>query len=196
METHETHETHELVIKNMICSRCLKVVREDLETLGVEVLELRLGKLKIRFPTGQLTIQKVKAALEVDEFELAMDKDEILSEEIKLALVEMINNLPIIREQKLSDYLAGKLHRDYWTLSKTFSRVEGVTLERYFILLRIEKTKELIEYDEHNFSEIAYDLGYNNINHLSGQFKQVTGMSMTEYKQLKDKPRKPFDKII
>lgn len=190
------YENHELVIKNMICSRCLKVVRQDLEALGVEVLELRLGKLKIRFPTGKLTIEKVKAALEVDEFEFAKDKDEVLSEEIKLALIEMINDLPITREQKLSDYLAGKLHRDYWSLSKTFSKLEGITLEHYFIRLRIEKAKELIEYDEHNFSEIAYELGYNNINHLSGQFKQVTGMSMTEYKRLKDKPRTPLDKII
>jgi YesN/AraC family two-component response regulator len=167
-----------------------------LESLGVEVLELRLGKLKIRFPKEKITIEEIKEALELDEFEFAEDKDEMLSEEIKLMLVEMINDLPIVRTQKLSDFLVQKLLRDYWTLSKTFSKVEGITLEHYFIRLRIEKAKELIEYDEHNFSEIAHDLGYNNINHLSGQFKQVTGMSMTEYKQLKNKPRTPLDKII
>ena len=191
-----TYETHELVIKNMICSRCLKVVRQDLEELGVEVLELRLGKLKIRFPKEELTLQQIKTELEKDDFEFAGDKDEVLTEEIKLVLVEMINKLPIVLSQKLSGFLAEKLHRDYWTLSKTFSKVEGITLEQYFILLRVEKAKELIDYNEMNFSEIAYELGYSNINHLSGQFKRVTGMSMSAYKKLKDKPRKPFDKIV
>lgn len=191
----QTYETHELVIKNMICSRCLKVVRQDLENLGVEVLELRLGKLKIRFASEKMTLEKIKTELEKDDFEFASDKDEVLAEEIKLVLVEMINKLPIILKQKLSDFLAEKLHRDYWTLSKTFSKVEGITLEQYFILLRVEKAKELIEYDEMNFSEIAYELGYSNINHLSGQFKRVTGMSMSEYKKLKNKSRTPFDKI-
>ena len=125
-----------------------------------------------------------------------LENPEVLAEEIKLVLVEMINKIPIILNQKLSDFLAEKLHRDYWTLSKTFSKVEGITLEHYFIMLRVEKAKELIEYDEMNFSEIAYELGYGNINHLSGQFKRVTGMSMSEYKKLKNKPRTPFDKII
>ena len=140
----QTYETHELVIKNMICSRCLKVVRQDLEKLGVEVLELRLGKLKIRFSTEEMTLGKIKTELEKDDFEFATDKDEVLAEEIKLVLVEMINNLPIILNQKLSDFLAEKLHRDYWTLSKTFSKVEGITLEHYFIMLRVEKAKELL----------------------------------------------------
>ena len=134
--------------------------------------------------------------LEKDDFEFASDRDEVLAEEIKLILVEMINKLPIVLNQKLSDFLAAKLHRDYWTLSKTFSKVEGITLEQYFIMLRVEKAKELIDYNEMNFSEIAYELGYSNINHLSAQFKRVTGMSMTQYKKLKNKPHKPFDKIV
>lgn len=180
----------------MICSRCLKVIRQDLESIGVELLELRLGKIRIKYPKDKVTLKQIEEFLEMDEFELVKDRSEMISEEIKLVLIEMVNNLPIGRTQKLSDFLAEKLHRDYWTLSKTFSKTEGTTIERYLILLRVEKAKELIEYDERNFSEIAYELGYNNINHLSGQFKQVTGMSMSEYKQLNDKPRLPLDKIL
>ncbi|MCB0517349.1 MAG: AraC family transcriptional regulator [Lewinellaceae bacterium] len=192
----ETYEIHDLTIKNMICSRCLKVIRQDLESIGVELLELRLGKIRIKYPKDKVTLKQIEEFLELDEFELVKDKSEVISEEVKLVLIKMVNNLPIDRTQKLSDFLAEKLHRDYWTLSRTFSKTEGTTIERYLILLRVEKAKELIEYDEMNFSEIAYELGYNNINHLSGQFKQVTGMSMSEYKQLKDKLRSPLDKIL
>ncbi len=192
----ETYEIKDLAIKNMICSRCLKVIRQDLESIGVELLELRLGKIRIKYPKDKVTMEQIEEFLELDEFELVKDRSEMISEEVKLVLIEMVNNLPIDRTQKLSDFLSEKLHRDYWTLSKTFSKTEGTTIERYLILLRVEKAKELIEYDEMNFSEIAYELGYNNINHLSGQFKQVTGMSMSEYKQLKDKSRSPLDKIL
>jgi AraC family transcriptional regulator len=192
----ETYEIQELTIRNMICTRCLKVIRQDLESIGVELVELRLGKIRIKYPKDKVTLQQIEEFLEMDEFELVKDRDGAVSEEVKLALIEMVNNLPIDRTKKLSDFLAEKLHRDYWTLSKTFSKTEGTTIERYLILLRVEKAKELIEYEEMNFSEIAYELGYNNINHLSGQFKQVTGMSMSEYKQLNDKLRLPLDKIL
>ncbi|MCB9304718.1 MAG: helix-turn-helix transcriptional regulator [Lewinellaceae bacterium] len=192
----EAYEVHELIIKNMICSRCLKVARQNLEALGIEVLEMRLGRVKFRFPKGKVSFSQIEEILMEDEFEFAKSKDEQLSETIKLALIEMINSLPVSRDKKLSEILVEKLHKDYWSLSKAFSKTEGITIEKYFILLRIEKVKELIEYDELNFSEIAYELGYNNIYHLSGQFKQVTGMSMSEYKLLKDKPRSPLDNIL
>ena len=192
----ENYEIHELVIKNMICSRCLKVARQNLEALGVEVLEMRLGRVKFCFPKGQVSLLQIEEILMEDEFEFVKSKDGQISESMKLALIEMASDLPISREKKLSEYLAEKFRKDYWSLSKAFSKTEGITVERYFILLRIEKVKELIEYDELNFSEIAYELGYNNIYHLSGQFRQVTGMSMSEYKQLKNKPRSPLDKIL
>jgi AraC family transcriptional regulator len=192
----ESYETREIVIKNMVCSRCLKVIRQNLEGLGVAVLDLQLGWGKLRFPKGRVSLSQIEEVLKEDEFELVKNKDEKVSESVKLALIGMVNDLPITREKKLSAYLSEKLHKDYWSLSKVFSKTEGITIERYFILLRIEKAKELIEYSELNFSEIAYELGYNSIHHLSGQFRQVAGMSMSEYKQLKDKARSPFDKIL
>ncbi|HFA49207.1 MAG TPA: AraC family transcriptional regulator [Bacteroidetes bacterium] len=192
----ETQEIYELTIKNMICSRCMKVVRQDLEALGIELLQLKMGKIKFRFNNKKTTIEDIKKVLEMDEFEFVKDKDEMISEEIKLALIELVKNLPLDRAKNLSDFLVEKLHRDYWTLSKTFSKTEGVTIQRYFILLRIEKAKELIEYEQMNFSEIAYELGYQNIYGLSAQFKQEAGISMSEYKKLKNHLRTPFDKII
>jgi AraC-like DNA-binding protein len=192
----EEYEIHSIVIKNMICSRCLKVIRLDLEDMGVEVLELQLGKLKIRFPKGQIKLSAIEEALLEDEFEFVKDKGDQIVEEIKLTLLGIVNDLPILHDKKLSELLAEKFQKDYWSLSKIFSRSETVTIEKYFILLRIEKAKELIEYEELTFSQIAYELGFSNISHLSGQFKQVTGMSMSEYKKLDDKIRLPLDKLL
>lgn len=190
------YEVHRILIKNMICSRCMKVIRQDLEALGVEVLDLQLGKLKMRFPSEKLKLSEIEQVLMEDEFEFVKDKNDQIAEEIKLTLIGIVNNLPILHERKLSEVLAEKFQKDYWTLSKIFSKTETVTIEKYFIRLRLEKAKELIEYDELNFSEIAYELGFNNIYHLSGQFKQVTGMSMSEYKKLEKKTRLPQDKIL
>ncbi|RMG84630.1 MAG: AraC family transcriptional regulator [Bacteroidetes bacterium] len=192
----EPFEVKEFIIKNMVCSRCLKVVRRHFESLGMEVLELHMGSVKARYPKGTLNLEKLTAALAQDDFEIIRDREKVLTEQIKRVLLRLVNDLPVVLSQKLSDYLVGKLHRDYTSLSKTFSKTEGVTIERYFILLRIEKAKELIEYGELSFSQIAYELGYTGINHLSNQFKQVTGMSMSTYKSLKDKPRNPLDKIL
>ncbi|PHN01869.1 helix-turn-helix domain-containing protein [Flavilitoribacter nigricans] len=192
----EEYEIHSIVIKNMICSRCLKVIRLDLEDMGVEVLELQLGKLKIRFPKGQIKLSAIEEALLEDEFEFVKDKNDQIVEKIKLNLLRIVNDLPILYGKKLSEVLAEKFQKDYWSLSKIFSKSETVTIEKYFILLRIEKAKELIEYEELTFSQIAYELGFSNISHLSGQFKQVTGMSMSEYKKLDDKIRLPLDKLL
>lgn len=192
----QTYKIREIFIKNMICTRCMKVIKQDLNALGVEVLEMRLGKLKVRYPEGEVTLNQIEEILKEDEFEFIKDKNEQISESIKLMLIQMVNNLPIARIKNLSDHLAENLHRDYWTLSKLFSKTEEITIEKYFILLRVEKAKELIEYNELNFSEMAFELGYNSIHHLSRQFKQVTGMSMSDYKRLNNKPRLPFDKII
>lgn len=192
----KTFVTKELVIKNMICSRCLKVIQQDMKSLGIEILELSMGRLKFRFPKGSITLSEINAVLAEDDFEIIKDKNEVITEKVKLVLVDLVNHLPVTLNKKLSDYLTSKIGKDYWTLSKIFSKTTNLTIERYFILLKIEKAKEMIEYDEMNFSEIAYELGYNNIYHLSGQFKQVTGISMSEYKQMDCKQRSPLNKIL
>ncbi len=181
----------------MICSRCVKVVRENLEDLGLEVNEITLGRVLVALPDSKhIDLQSIEQALAKDNFHLIYSDDEVISEKIKLEILNLLQDLPIVLNQNLSEFLSKKLNKNYYSLSKSFSKTEGITIERYFVLMRIEKAKELIGYGELNFTEIAYDLGYRNISHLSGQFKQVTGMSMSDYKKLEIKTRHPLDKII
>ena len=187
----------ELLVRNMICSRCVKVVRENLEDLGLEVNEITLGRVLVALPDSKhIDLQSIEQALAKDNFHLIYSDDEVISEKIKLEILNLLQDLPIVLNQNLSEFLSEKLNKNYYSLSKSFSKTEGITIERYFVLMRIEKAKELIGYGELNFTEIAYDLGYRNISHLSGQFKQVTGMSMSDYKKLEIKTRHPLDKII
>jgi len=138
-------EIKEIALRNMICSRCLKVVKQNLKKIGVEVLDIRLGKLTIKYPQEEVSISEVEQTLLEDDFEFIKDKDTQITEQLKLSLIQKVNQLPLIYEERLSDYLTKILNRDYWTLSKTFSKIERITLEKYFILLKIEKVKELIE---------------------------------------------------
>ncbi|KAA3637679.1 MAG: helix-turn-helix domain-containing protein [Bacteroidetes bacterium] len=185
-----------LFIKDMICTRCIKVVRQTLEESGFLILELTLGKAIVLSDQKQLQIEHLQKALREDGFELIEDKEVFLVEQIKLAIRGLINDLPLIMDCNLSDFLSRKFHKSYYYLSKTFSRQESVTIERYYALLRVEKVKELVEYDEMNFSEIAYHLGYRSVQHLCKQFKQNTGITMSYYKAQKNKNRLPQNKII
>lgn len=189
--------TMELLIRNMICSRCLKVVREDLQRLGLVVKEISLGRVVVeQLDESAVDLQDIERELSKDNFYLIYSDDEIISEKIRHEILALMQDLPIVMNEKLSDYLSKNLNKNYFSLSKSFSKTEGITIEKFYVLMRIEKAKELIGYNELNFSEIAYELGYGNISHLSGQFKQVTGMSMSEYKGLSLKTRNPFDKIM
>lgn len=185
-------------IKNMVCRRCLKVIKQELEEINVQVLSLELGKLTVLSSSAnnkQIDGQ-IKEALYANGFEIAISEEEMLIEEVKITLIELTKELPIQLKVKTSELLASKLHRDYKTLSKIFSKNESTTIEQYFIKLKIEKVKELIQLQEYTFSDIAYLLDYSSINHLSRQFKNVTGSSMTDYKNTQDWERNFFDEII
>ncbi len=180
----------------MVCSRCLTAVKRDLESLGIDVIDLQLGKVRIKFPKGKVTMHKIEEKLRTDNFEIIKDQNTHISELIKLSLISLVNNLPITHSEKLSSIISGNLDRDYCSLSKIFSKSQHITIEQYFIKLRIEKAKELIKYEQLNFSEIAYDLGYNSVAHLSKQFKRITGHSMSDFKCQVEPLRTPQDKII
>jgi len=183
-------------IKGMVCLRCLSTVRNELEHLGVEVLELELGKARIKYPENSVKMQDVERVLNKNDFELLKDDQSKTIEKIKLILINMVDNTPLVLKMNLSEKLVSNLNKDYTYLSKLFSKIEGITLEKYFIQLKIEKAKEFIQYDQLNFTEIAYELGYSSVNYLSNQFKHSTGMSMSAYKKLSDWDRKPLDKIL
>ncbi|SNZ01361.1 helix-turn-helix domain-containing protein [Flagellimonas pacifica] len=185
-------------IKNMVCKRCLKVIKQELEEIHVDILSLELGKLTVHFDTdsGKEIDKKITEILHTNGFEITKSEDEMLVERIKLILIELIMELPMDIRINTSDHLAALLHRDYKYLSRVFSKNEDTTIEKYFIKLKVEKAKELIQLQQHTFSDIAYLLDYSSVNHLSRQFKNITGLSMTDYKNSQIWERNFLDEII
>ena len=185
-------------IMNMVCRRCLKVIKHELEEINIEVLSLELGKLTVRSTKNndREIDAKVINTLHVNGFEIAKSEEEMLVEEVKITLIDLIKELPLHLREKTSEHLASTIHRDYKTLSKLFSKKEHTTIEKYFIKLKIEKVKELIQLQQYTFSDIAYMLDYSSVNHLSRQFKNTTGISMTDYKNAEGWERSFYDEII
>ena len=191
-------EPKEFWIKNMVCNRCLKVIKQELTEHGVTILSLELGRLLVEAPhkTNDEIVTDVTNVLHSNGFEIVQSEEDMLVEKIKTILIEQIQELPLYIKIKTSELLASRLHRDYKTLSKLFSANEKTTIEKYFIKLKIEKVKELIQLKQYSFSDIGYLLDYSSVNHLSRQFKEVVGMSMTDYKKTENWKRNFYDEII
>ncbi len=177
----------------MICSRCLKVLNNELRTIRAEVIEIQLGKIVIKYNPKKISRSLINRIIEENEFEIIWDKESILAEQTKRWAINYIWNSN--HDETLSDYLVKKINKNYDLLSKNFSKTFGKTIERYSILLKMERTKELIENGELSFSEIAYAMGYQNLSALSRQFKRETGMTLKNYKKLDKGRRIPIDKI-
>ncbi|HLT24004.1 MAG TPA: AraC family transcriptional regulator [Ignavibacteria bacterium] len=185
-----------LRIKNMVCMRCMRVVREELEKLGFIVLDVKLGSAEVEREPDKDEIIHIKEVLGREGFELLDRKNEQLIEGIKNLVIDSVHyNKGRKEDEKFSDYLARNLKLDYNYLSNIFSSMEGVTIEKYIILQKIEKVKELMVYDDLSLSEIAFELDYSSTAHLSSQFKAVTGLTPSEFKSLSVKNRKPLDKL-
>lgn len=181
-----------LHIKNMVCDRCKSTVLRELTNLGYAVDSLELGQVIID-TNNAVDISKIEEVLKKQGFELIKEEAETLIEDIKIALIKKIENQHHIN---LSSYLTEQFNKSYSALSKLFSKTEGMTIEKYEINLKIENVKEKIQLGQLNFSEIAYSLNYNNSGHLARQFKSVTGLSMTEFKNLQQWNRKSIDRIV
>lgn len=187
--------TH-LYIRNMVCDRCIMSVRQQLDKLGLQYKNIQLGEVELTNEPDPAQINALKESLVRTGFELLDDKKAALVEKIKNAIISMIQGYSEDEfNKKLSATLEEKLKMDYHYLSTLFSSVESVTIEKYAILQRIEKVKELLMYDEMSLSEIADKLGYSSVQHLSQQFKKVTGFTPSQFKQLKENKRKPLDKV-
>ena len=182
-----------LLIKNMVCPRCISAVKDILVLEGLTVNSISLGDAEIE---EELTDeQRLSLARKLHDigFELLDDPRSLLVEQIRIAVQQWVR-MPVERP-KLSDYLSRHLNKDYSTMSKLFSEVRGITIERFSILHRIEYVKELLCYSQLSTSEIAYRLGYSSPAHLSSQFKQVTGMTPTEFRELEKPGRTPLDAL-
>ena len=188
--------TQTLHIKNMVCPRCIKAVREVLTSSGLNVRRVELGEAEVEAPTAELDLKAIDKELRDNGFELLIDKGKQRVEQIKVALIEYVNGLATADQpERVSSYLAKNLQSPYTQLSKLFSRYVGQTIEKHLILLKIERVKELLSYGELTLSEIAYRLHYSSVQHLSTQFKHVTGLSVSEYKNLGISHRHPLDAI-
>lgn len=188
--------SEQLHIKNMVCDRCIMVVKQLFTDLDIEFHQIQLGQIELKKEPNTEQLEQIRSLLQQHGFELLDDKKSKIVEKIKTTIVSLIHGTEAEElNLKLSAILEEKLQTDYHYLSTLFSSVEGVTIERYTILQRIEKVKELLMYDEKSLSEIAYEMGYSSVQHLSQQFKKITGLTPSHFKQLKENKRKPLDKI-
>lgn len=187
-------ETISLHIKNMVCPRCISAVTEVLTREGAQVEEVVLGEARIRPP--QPNLQRLDQALHQIGFELIYDKEKQTVEQIKAILIDYLQHLKTAYQPiTTSAFLAEKTGLNYPYLSKLFSKYEGLTIEKYFIRLKIERVKELLSYNEMTLSEIAWELKYSSVQHLSNQFRKVTGLSVSDYKSSHEVSRIPLNEL-
>jgi len=180
----------------MVCDRCIKVVDEEISKLGLQIKVIKLGKVIVENELDINTQARLKTTLENNGFELIDDKKSQIIDAIKTKVIQYVHyGQEVPNNRNFSDFLASEIGYDYSYLSSLFSSVQGVTIEKYMILQKVEKVKEMLAYDQLSISEISWKLGYSSIHHLSSQFKKITGINPSEYKKLKDRRRKPLDKV-
>lgn len=184
-----------IFIKNMVCDRCIMVVQNELEKLGLDAKNIKLGEVILSKEITSLEKENLSKTLEPLGFEVIDDKKGRIIEKIKNIIIDLVHHQDNDVKINLSDVLSDKLHHDYNYLSNLFSEVEGTTIEKYFIAQKVEKVKELLVYDELSLSEIANRLNYSSVAYLSNQFKKVTGLTPSHFKQIKEDKRKPLDKV-
>ena len=185
----------DLFIKNMVCDRCVIVVKQELEKLHIVPSFVVLGQAEIPNNTSEGLLEQLKKSLAGVGFEILDDNRKKIIEKIKAIIIEQIRHGDPDNKHNSSEILSKALHKDYSYLSALFSDVESTTIERYVIHQKIERVKELLVYDELSLSEIAYQLGYSSVAHLSAQFKKVTGLTPSHFKKLGGIHRTPLDKV-
>ncbi|MEH3115377.1 helix-turn-helix domain-containing protein [Pedobacter terrae] len=184
-----------LYIKNMVCNRCKMVVKAELEKLGFKSLLVELGEVILDQNDSAADKIKISKQLGHFGFELLEDKKTQIAEQIKTAIINLVHYTKEPLKTNLSAYLSEQLKLEYASLSSIFSEVENQTIEKYFIAQKIEKVKEMLTYGELTLSEIAAQLNYSSVAHLSTQFKKVTGMTPSVYKSGSTDRRKTLDEV-
>lgn len=184
-----------IYIKNMVCNRCKMVVQSILEELELRPLRVELGVVELEETNLSSIRDWLEPALQAVGFELLDDKKARTIDTIKNLIIDVVQNKNNALDLTLSEYLRRELHQDYSALSSLFSEVEGITIEKYYILQKIEKVKELLVYDELSLSEIADRLNYSSVAYLSNQFKKVTGLPPSHFKKRGQGSRKPLDEV-
>ncbi len=179
----------------MVCSRCKMVVKEQLKKFGLHPVNVELGEVNISEEINATQKKQLNQVLLSFGFVLIDDKKSRMIEKIKNAIIDLVRYSEEQLKTNLSEHITSQLNHDYNYLSNLFSEVEGTTIEQYFIAQKIEKVKELLVYDEFSLSEIAMQMNYSSVSHLSKQFKKVTGFTPTYFKQLKERKRIPIEEL-
>lgn len=190
-----SRRTMKIYIKYMVSIRCKMVVKAELEKLGIEFGMVDLGEVVIHGSISDETRERLKIGLTQSGLELMDDKRAMLIERIKNVIIEMVHYRDEFPRVKNSEYISAKLDYDYTYLANIFSEATGTTIEHFIIANKIERAKELLLYDELNLTEISYKLNYSSVSHLSSQFKKITGLTPTFFKQLKRKKRIPLERL-
>lgn len=184
-----------LFIKNMVCNRCIMVVQNELDMLGLDVKNIKLGEVTLGKEPAPKEKSKLSEALVPLGFEVIDDRKSRIIDQVKNIIIDLVHHQDNDVKTNISDILSVQLHLDYNYLSNLFSEVEGTTIEKYFIAQKIEKVKELLVYDELSLSEIAFRLNYSSVAYLSNQFKKVTGLTPSHFKKIREDKRKPLDEV-
>jgi len=181
----------------MVCNRCIKVVREEFEKLGLLVKNIKLGEVEVVNDEKKMDLKKINDVLLANGFELLDNKNSKVIEKIKILVINLIQSVDSGNDINVnfSEYLSDQSGLNYNYLSTLFSSLEGITIEKYIIYQKIEKVKELLVYGELTLSEISFRLGYSSVQHLSTQFKKITGLTPSYFKSLKFKNRIALDSI-
>lgn len=180
----------------MVCTRCIKVVKDELEKLNIDIETIELGHVSVSSTLDTTQLSEIRSVLHQNGFELIDDKKSQLIDRIKTLIIERIHHGKEMPETtNCSDIITSAIGYDYSYLSHLFSSAEGITIEKYIINQKIEKAKELLIYNELTLSEIAYQLGYSSVQHLSGQFKKITGLTPSAFKKLKTNTRISLDEV-
>jgi AraC family transcriptional regulator len=188
-------KTYKLLIKNMVCQRCIMTVENIFNDLDIPVRKVSMGEVDLSEKLSNTELKDVEKALNKVGFELIETRLNKIIEDIKQSVMEYISLGMDSQNLKLSSFITQKIAYDYSYLSDLFSSVEGKTVEQFFILQRIEKVKELLVYDQLSLTEISYQTGFSSVHHLSAQFKKVTGFTPSHFKKVAEEKRKSLDKV-
>jgi YesN/AraC family two-component response regulator len=178
-----------LYIKNMVSLRCNTVVENELKKLGFDNVDVHLGEAEIKEEVSSEQYGQIRQALRQEGFDLLENKKQILVQQIKNAVIAIVHHSDEPLVYNLSVFLSKKLDYDYTYMSNLFSDHLGITIEKFYISHKIERVKELILYDELNLTEIALKMQYSSVGHLSSQFKKVTGLTPSDFRRDKNRPR-------
>lgn len=184
-----------LHIKHMVCNRCIAAVERTLDSMNLDYKRISLGEVEWKKEPSKQELELLEEKLEEQGFELIDDKKSRLINRIKSRVIELVHYTKEHSKVNLSALLSEELHYDYNYLSNLFSEIEGNTIEKFYIDQKIERVKELLVYDELSLNEIADELNYSSVSHLSSQFKKVTGLTPSHFKKIGQMRRKPLDQL-